>query len=103
MISTLVILAAVTIGILFLVRSTFQDGHSIQRRWEGATRHVAAAMLALLAFTTLFCLLLILDLLEGVNLTWRAMTNVVRLSMICFATGVFLLAVSLLVTRKILK
>jgi hypothetical protein len=51
----------------------------------------------------LFCLLLILDLLEGVNLTWRAMTNVVRLSMICFATGVFLLAVSLLVTRKILK
>lgn len=103
MMITLVILASVTIAILFLVRSSFHGGQSIQRRWEGAIRHIAAAMLGLLAFSTMICLLLILDLLERDSLTWRAMANVVRLSMICFATGVFLLAVSLMTNRKILK
>lgn len=103
MMITLVILVPLTIAILFLIRSSFQGRQSIQSRWEGGIRHIAAAMLGLLAFTTMFGLLLILDLLEGEYLSWHAMANVARLSMISFAAGAFVLAVSLMVTRKILK
>ena len=103
MMITVLILLAATIAILFLVRSLFQGEQSIQRRWEAGIRHVAVAVIALLAFTIMFGLLLVLDLLEKNQLSWYTLANVTKMTMISFSVGFFLLAVSLIVSRKIVR
>lgn len=95
-----VILLLAVIGISFFVRSLLWGGDGIQSHWAGGIRNIGALIVGLCAFTIMLGMMLILDLLERNGFSWDAFINIVRLSMVLFVAGYFLLAVSLLIGSR---
>jgi len=89
------LLLAVILISLF-VRSQLWGTDGIQRHWAGGIRHIAALIVGLCAFTIMYGMMLTLALLERSGFSLDAFINILRLSMVLFVAGYFLLAISLM-------
>jgi hypothetical protein len=88
------------LSLIFLANRIFDSETGIQRRWEGAARHLFALAIGLCAFIILFALLQLLALFEGDHFTWIALGQILQVSFILLVAGGMIIGGAVMLSKE---
>lgn len=100
MLEKLLIVLAVIFIILICIISFFKKSGVMQTTWEGAFRHIVAAMIGWLAFSFLFFVTLVIAMYESDTFSLTSMLDALNISLMFLLCGFAVLFGFLFLFRK---